>query len=132
MSIYLNISKLLARKKHIKKSTIAETLGVSRNTITNWLSKEVGIKAEQVPQIAKVLHVSVSELFGEEASKIATEEPVLHENNAGQEMINFKLDFMQKELDKKDVRIEELIRENALLKTRKTACHTVAEDGGHE
>lgn len=111
MDIYLNIKNIIKEKKYITQQEVADKVGVSTNTFSSWMNKKSGLRAEQVPKIAKVLRVSVAELYGEEALSNNEDSPT-------EESVSFQVDFMQKELDKKDVRIEELIRENEQLRSK--------------
>lgn len=63
--LYQNIKKLADNRK-IQYKDIAETLGVSQNTVTNWFKGQNSMKAEFIPTIAKLLRVSIEELFREE------------------------------------------------------------------
>ena len=72
----MNISKILERKKILQKE-LAIKIGVSANTVNTWVKQEKGIKAEQIPEIAKALRVPISALFGDEwGSTSKAEEPL--------------------------------------------------------
>lgn len=64
VDLYQNIKKLADNRK-IQYKDIAETLGVSQNTVTNWFKGQNSMKAEFIPVIAKLLRVSIDQLFQE-------------------------------------------------------------------
>lgn len=76
--IYLNIKSIIKKKKFLTQKDIADTVGVSKTTFSNWMTKKVGITAEQIPVIAKALHVSISELYGEQINLL--EQPTVRTN----------------------------------------------------
>jgi len=69
MDIYKRIREI-AERKRIQHKEIAEALGVGKNTVTNWLTEKTSMNAEQIPKIAKILRVSIEELFLEDGAVI--------------------------------------------------------------
>ena len=65
MSIY-KIIKQIAEKKGIQQKDIAAILDVRPNTVNNWFQGNTSMKAELVPEIARILGVSIEELYKEE------------------------------------------------------------------
>ena len=63
MSIYQNI-KRIAKQKNIHQKDIAVQFGVSENTITNYFNNRTKIVADHVPLFAKILRVSIQEIYG--------------------------------------------------------------------
>lgn len=64
MSIYQTIKGISKRKK-ITQKEIAEGLSVTETQVTNYLNGRSKITADQIPLFAKLLRVSISELFEE-------------------------------------------------------------------
>lgn len=75
MSIYNNIREIAERRK-IQQKDIAELMNVSTNTVNNWFLGKNSMKAEQVPIIAKILHVSIDAIFNENIEQIVKAEDV--------------------------------------------------------
>ena len=74
MPIYLNI-KNIANRKNVQQKDIAEAFGVTENTMTNYLTGRTKITADQIPLFAKVLRVSIADLFQEAATPLKTTYP---------------------------------------------------------
>lgn len=68
MSIYKNI-KRIATKKNIQQKDIAAAFDVTENTMTNYLTGRTKIIADQVPLFAKILKVSIEELYNDSYSE---------------------------------------------------------------
>lgn len=64
MTIYKNI-KSIAKKKSIQSKELAEAFGVTENQMSNYLNGRTKITSDQVPLFARLLRVSISELYGE-------------------------------------------------------------------
>lgn len=103
-NIYLNIKKILKQKKHINQNDIAAALKVSRNTVSNWVNKEIGLRAEQVPEIAKVLRVSIPNLYGLEDGRQVEEQP--------QETESLNVSVFEQLYKEEREKNERLVREN--------------------
>lgn len=101
MAIY-NIIKKIAKKKNIPQKDLAEGFGVTENTMTNYLTGRTKIAADQVPMFARLLRVSISDLF---------EEAPLKENNP-----ESSYDAKCKECNVKDAEIFRL--KNKLFETQ--------------
>lgn len=121
--IYHNIKKIISEKKAITQNDIAEQLNVSRNTVSNWMNKGIGIKAEQVPLIAKALHCSVSELYGEDSNIKTIEEPS-HRKESNDELKA----YLKDQVREKDLRIIELEKELEITKRKKAPYQIAAEE----
>lgn len=48
----------------LTQKQLAEQLSVERSTVSKWETGEASPRAEVIPQIAKTLHCSVDDLFG--------------------------------------------------------------------
>lgn len=73
--------KEIAEKKRIQQKEIAEALNVGVNTVNNWFQENTSMKAEQIPLIAKVLRVSIEQIF----QKVGTP---LQKNLIAEEVMN--------------------------------------------
>ena len=71
-----DFSKNLRKYMNLKKLTgevIGEKLGVTKGTVIHWANGRRFPKEENIIELAKILRVSVSDLFGEnKKSKIRT------------------------------------------------------------
>lgn len=121
MSIYLNIKEILDSKKILQKD-LAIALSVNKNTVINWFKNEKGIRAEQVPGIAKVLRVNISELYGEDSGKIATEEVVVQKVNEGDKAV---IALLKEQLKEERDENKRLSIEVDRLKTKKASSPSV-------
>jgi transcriptional regulator with XRE-family HTH domain len=52
------------RSKGISQKRLAEELGVTQSAIANWERRSVTLSPEQIATLAKVLEVSLDDLFG--------------------------------------------------------------------
>ena len=64
MSIIQKIWQL-AERQRVKKVELANVMGISRQTLDNWLDGKGGPNAEQMARVAQRLGVSLSEMMGE-------------------------------------------------------------------
>jgi transcriptional regulator with XRE-family HTH domain len=105
MSIALRIKQLFEKRKDLEQKDLAELLGVSTKTAHNYLNGHSKINADHIPAIAKLLRVSISEIYGAEKNN-----QLINESTVCLECIN-----KQKEIDK-------LIAKNTELNEKYTAC----------
>lgn len=75
-SIYKKIKEIAERKK-IQQKDIALGMEVGINTVNNWFQEKTSMKAEQVPQIARILRVPISSLFDQTEDLKTLEEPLV-------------------------------------------------------
>jgi len=69
---------LLRKEKQMSQEELAERLDISIQTISNWESGLNSLDITLIPELAKVLEVSISELFGEIISK---DEEITYDDN---------------------------------------------------
>jgi len=105
MSISLRIKQLFEKRKDLEQKDLAKLLGVSTKTAHNYLNGHSKINADHIPAIAKLLRISISELYGAENNK-----KLINESSVCLECIN-----KQKEIDK-------LVAKNTELNEKYTAC----------
>jgi len=74
MAIYINIRRLLENRK-LEQKDLAEALNVSSKTAHNYLNGHTKIVADQLPAIARLLRVSIAELFSEKVEVPGSEFP---------------------------------------------------------
>ena len=77
-----NIYKL-RKLKELSQEELAEVIGVSRQTISNWELGETSPNPEQLKLLSKVLGVSVDELINNEIKGILEEKVSNTERLAG-------------------------------------------------
>ncbi|MEC5422411.1 helix-turn-helix transcriptional regulator [Virgibacillus sp. C22-A2] len=53
----------LIKNSGLKKSYVAEKIGVNRDTITNWCKNETMPKLDKAVELAELLGVDVNDLF---------------------------------------------------------------------
>jgi transcriptional regulator with XRE-family HTH domain len=64
MDIALRIKQLFEKRKDLEQKDLANLLGISTKTAHNYLNGHSKIIADHIPAIAKLLRVSISELYG--------------------------------------------------------------------
>ena len=104
MKVYL-IIKEIAKKKKITYKEIADALNVTDIQVTNYLNGRSKIIADQIPVLANLLKVSISQLYG-----VANE--IKSKND-----IDPCLECLKKQLE-----IDELKNKNIELNEKYIAC----------
>ena len=67
MSIIVrNISRII-KEKGLKQKYVAERVGISETTLSNYLAERSGIKADMVPNFCDALDVEPNELYKQPA-----------------------------------------------------------------
>lgn len=57
-----NINRII-REKGLKQKYVAEKVGVTESTFSNYLAERSGIKADMVPDFCRALEVEPNELY---------------------------------------------------------------------
>lgn len=88
MSFADNLKKLMKQNK-ITAAEIAEKVGLSRGTVTHWSN---GVRfpgdEETIKKVAKILRVSVDDLFANEDQKPVAKIPIIGETSCGSAIIS--------------------------------------------
>lgn len=62
-----NINRVI-REKGLKQKYVAEKVGISETSLSNYLTERSGIKGDMVPAFCRALEVEPNELYREEAA----------------------------------------------------------------
>ena len=68
MSVLVDNINRIIREKGLKQKFVAEKIGVSETTLSNYLAERSGIKADIVPDFCRALEVEPNELYRGKAS----------------------------------------------------------------
>lgn len=66
MALYLKIKRLIEKNRRLQQKDLADALGVTGKTAHNYLNGHTKISADQVPAIAKLLGLTIEELYRED------------------------------------------------------------------
>ena len=55
------------RKMGLNQTELAEQMGVTQSAVSHWENGETMPTPRQIPRLAEVLNIRVSDLFGDEA-----------------------------------------------------------------
>jgi transcriptional regulator with XRE-family HTH domain len=103
MSIGLKISELISEKK-VAKKTIAEKLGIARNTLDDYIYGNTSITIEKLEKLSTVLNVDISYWFEKNRKKENVN--INFENNENIKMVilskDKEIEFLQEKLKDKE------------------------------